>query len=110
MFVVYCWIDISVKDFASLEIPLLRIALVSNMDVAMSAYDFCSIFFLQPDGKTILLGTELGEMKEFNLMTGQVKENLSPCYHRHHHHRDCIGHFIIKSNQIKKSKSNQLGI
>ena len=42
----------------------------------MSAYDFCLIFFLQPDGKTILLGTQLGKMKEFNLMTGQVRENL----------------------------------
>ena len=60
--------------------PLLCIALVSNMDVTMSAYDFCLIFYLQPDGKTILLGTMSGKMKVFNLMTGQVGENLSPCY------------------------------
>ena len=62
----------------------------------MSAYDFCLIFYLQPNGKTILLGTEFGKMKEFNLMTGQVRENFSSCYHRHHHYyRDCIGHLII---------------
>ena len=62
--------------------PLLCIALVSNMDVTMSAYDLCFIFLLQPNGKTIFLGTVSGKMKEFNLMTGQVKENLSPFYQR----------------------------
>ena len=52
------------------------------------------LFFLQRNAKTILLGTRLGEMKEFNFMTGQVRENLS------HHclchcHRNYIGHLII---------------
>ena len=56
-------------------------------------YDICLIIFLQPDGKTILLGTEFGKVKEYNLMTGQVRENLSPWCHRHHH--DCIGNFVI---------------
>jgi len=62
-------------------------------------YDICLIIFLQPDGKTILLGTEFGKVKEYNLMTGQVRENLSPWYpchrHRHRHHHDCIGNLII---------------
>ena len=75
--------------------PLLCIARVSNVDVTMSAYDFCLIFLLQPDRKTILLGTAFGKMKEFNLMTGQVRENFSPRYHRDHHYCDCIGHLTI---------------
>ena len=36
-------------------------------------------FFFQPGGKTILLGTQLGEMKEFNLMTGQVRKSFTSC-------------------------------
>lgn len=41
-------------------------------------------FTFQPDGKTILLGTQMGELKEYNLITGQVnkkKITLSSCFH-----------------------------
>ena len=51
-------------------------------------------FFLQRNRKTILLGTDLGEVKEFNFMTGQVRENFSHSHHRHCH-RNYIGHLII---------------
>ena len=54
-------------------------------------FDF---FFLQHNRKTILLGTALGEVKEFNFMTGQVRENFSRSRHRHCH-RNYIGHLII---------------
>ena len=67
---------------------LLCFALVTNMDVTMSACDF---FLLQSDGKTILLGTDFGDVIEFNLMTGQVRENLS---HRYHY-CNCFGHLIL---------------
>ena len=51
-------------------------------------------FFLQRNRKTILLGTDLGEVKEFNFMTGQVRENFSRYCHRHCQ-RSYIGHLII---------------
>ena len=38
----------------------------------------CYLFLLlsfQPDGKSVLLGTQIGELKEYNLITGQVSSN-----------------------------------
>ena len=36
---------------------------------------FVCLFIFQPDGKSVLLGTQIGELKEYNLITGQVPIN-----------------------------------
>ena len=70
---------------------LLHLSPIWMLPCLLMIFDY--LFFLQRNRKTILLGTFSGEMKEFNFMTGQVRENLSPYCH-HHCHRNYIGHLI----------------